>query len=275
MARADEQVGGGGDGQELGQPLEDAQDSRPGQIEQVQASPCPALSGATMQLRRVQAHARGSGISPFSRDDYKAVLLLKHDFCLKRRRSGHREIIFPQLRHRRRSWPNACRNLCLSGRTGPKSARRRSGGRFPRNPPRIHCRKGRRAGRALRPMRRAVLPDPLPAAEQHPRLAEAHGRGAAGGGLLGSAATNPMPEMCGRICPQDRLCEGACVIEQIRARRGDDRRGREVSDRNGVARRLGGADPPRARAQREHRHYRRRARRGSPRPSACACAAIR
>ncbi len=29
-----------------------------------------------------------------------------------------------------------------------------------------------------------------------------------------SAATNPMPEICGRICPQDRLCEGACVIER-------------------------------------------------------------
>ena len=29
-----------------------------------------------------------------------------------------------------------------------------------------------------------------------------------------AASTNPMPEVCGRICPQDRLCEGACVIEQ-------------------------------------------------------------
>ncbi|MBY0420931.1 MAG: NAD(P)-dependent oxidoreductase [Parvularculaceae bacterium] len=29
-----------------------------------------------------------------------------------------------------------------------------------------------------------------------------------------SAATNSMPEVCGKICPQDRLCEGACVIEQ-------------------------------------------------------------
>ena len=29
-----------------------------------------------------------------------------------------------------------------------------------------------------------------------------------------SAATNTFPEICGRICPQDRLCEGACVIEQ-------------------------------------------------------------
>ncbi|MDB5476217.1 MAG: glutamate synthase, small subunit, partial [Phenylobacterium sp.] len=29
-----------------------------------------------------------------------------------------------------------------------------------------------------------------------------------------SQATNSMPEVCGRICPQDRLCEGNCVIEQ-------------------------------------------------------------
>ncbi len=29
-----------------------------------------------------------------------------------------------------------------------------------------------------------------------------------------AAATNSMPEICGRICPQDRLCEGDCVIEQ-------------------------------------------------------------
>ena len=26
-------------------------------------------------------------------------------------------------------------------------------------------------------------------------------------------ATSTMPEICGRICPQDRLCEGNCVIE--------------------------------------------------------------
>ena len=29
-----------------------------------------------------------------------------------------------------------------------------------------------------------------------------------------SQATNQFPEICGRICPQDRLCEGSCVIEQ-------------------------------------------------------------
>ncbi len=29
-----------------------------------------------------------------------------------------------------------------------------------------------------------------------------------------SSETNTFPEICGRICPQDRLCEGNCVIEQ-------------------------------------------------------------
>lgn len=29
-----------------------------------------------------------------------------------------------------------------------------------------------------------------------------------------SQETNSLPEICGRICPQDRLCEGICVLEQ-------------------------------------------------------------
>lgn len=29
-----------------------------------------------------------------------------------------------------------------------------------------------------------------------------------------SQETNTLPEICGRICPQDRLCEGLCVLEQ-------------------------------------------------------------
>lgn len=29
-----------------------------------------------------------------------------------------------------------------------------------------------------------------------------------------SSATNNFPEICGRICPQDRLCEGNCVLEK-------------------------------------------------------------
>ncbi|MEE2980214.1 MAG: NAD(P)-dependent oxidoreductase [Pseudomonadota bacterium] len=41
----------------------------------------------------------------------------------------------------------------------------------------------------------------------------------AAGGRLEEAyemaqATNTFPEVCGRICPQDRLCEGNCVIEK-------------------------------------------------------------
>ena len=27
-----------------------------------------------------------------------------------------------------------------------------------------------------------------------------------------SSATNAFPEVCGRVCPQDRLCEGNCVV---------------------------------------------------------------
>jgi glutamate synthase (NADPH/NADH) small chain len=54
----------------------------------------------------------------------------------------------------------------------------------------------------------------LPAAQQHPRLAEADRRGAAAEAYEVSQATNTFPEICGRICPQDRLCEGNCVIEQ-------------------------------------------------------------
>ena len=29
-----------------------------------------------------------------------------------------------------------------------------------------------------------------------------------------ASATNNFPEICGRVCPQDRLCEGNCVIEK-------------------------------------------------------------
>lgn len=38
----------------------------------------------------------------------------------------------------------------------------------------------------------------------------------AAGDFLGAAAvyrqTSPFPEICGRVCPQERLCEGACVV---------------------------------------------------------------
>ncbi|MFT5665143.1 MAG: glutamate synthase (NADPH/NADH) small chain, partial [Gammaproteobacteria bacterium] len=28
-----------------------------------------------------------------------------------------------------------------------------------------------------------------------------------------SHKTNSLPEVCGRVCPQDRLCEGACTLD--------------------------------------------------------------
>ena len=32
-----------------------------------------------------------------------------------------------------------------------------------------------------------------------------------------SHQTNSLPEICGRVCPQDRLCEGACTIDEMGA----------------------------------------------------------
>jgi glutamate synthase (NADPH/NADH) small chain len=54
----------------------------------------------------------------------------------------------------------------------------------------------------------------LPAAQQHPRLAALTAEGRLQEAYEVSQATNTFPEICGRICPQDRLCEGNCVIEQ-------------------------------------------------------------
>src|SRR5450631_4750930 len=52
----------------------------------------------------------------------------------------------------------------------------------------------------------------MPGAQLHPELVEAaRGRQLLGAGGL-SSKTNSLPEMCGRICPQDRLCEGACTL---------------------------------------------------------------
>ncbi len=52
----------------------------------------------------------------------------------------------------------------------------------------------------------------MPGPQLHPQLAEAGQRGTypGGGGTLHQ--TNSLPEVCGRVCPQDRLCEGACTL---------------------------------------------------------------
>ncbi|MEE8271189.1 MAG: NAD(P)-dependent oxidoreductase [Alphaproteobacteria bacterium] len=61
-------------------------------------------------------------------------------------------------------------------------------------------------------------------------------------------ATNNMPEICGRICPQDRLCEGNCVIE--RAGHGTVTIGSVEKYITDTAWEMGWVKPPRPRRER-------------------------
>ena len=89
-----------------------------------------------------------------------------------------------------------------------------------------------------------------------------------------SSATNNFPEICGRICPQDRLCEGNCVIEKGFEAVTIGSVEKFITDTAWDAG-LGEADPAAARAARERRHRRRRARPASPPPSSSAARATR
>ena len=89
-----------------------------------------------------------------------------------------------------------------------------------------------------------------------------------------SQATNTFPEICGRICPQDRLCEGNCVIEQ--SGHGTVTIGAVEKYITDTAWEEGWVQPiaPRARAAGERRHHRRRpgrARGGGHAAAARAC----
>ena len=72
----------------------------------------------------------------------------------------------------------------------------------------------RRAGGSLPVVRQPVLRMEMPGSQLHTRtgceLIEA------GASLFEAAElshqTNSLPEICGRICPQDRLCEGDCTL---------------------------------------------------------------
>jgi glutamate synthase (NADPH/NADH) small chain len=76
-----------------------------------------------------------------------------------------------------------------------------------------------------------------------------------------SQATNTFPEICGRICPQDRLCEGNCVIEQ--SGHGTVTIGAVEKYITDTAWEKGWVQPIRPRMERPEsgRHHRRRARR--------------
>jgi glutamate synthase (NADPH) small chain len=85
-----------------------------------------------------------------------------------------------------------------------------------------------------------------------------------------SQATNTFPEICGRICPQDRLCEGNCVIEQ--SGHGTVTIGsveKYITDTAWEG--LGQADPPCSGTNGKRGHHRRRPRRAGG--GRCAAAA--
>ena len=89
-----------------------------------------------------------------------------------------------------------------------------------------------------------------------------------------SAATNNFPEICGRICPQDRLCEGNCVIEQ--AGHGTVTIGAVEKYITDTAWEQGWVKPVEARARADAIASASSApgRPGLPRPSSCAARAI-
>jgi glutamate synthase (NADPH/NADH) small chain len=61
-------------------------------------------------------------------------------------------------------------------------------------------------------MRQPLLRVEVPRTQLHSQLVEAAGRGQFFEAAELSHQTNTLPEVCGRVCPQDRLCEGACTL---------------------------------------------------------------
>ena len=89
-----------------------------------------------------------------------------------------------------------------------------------------------------------------------------------------SSATNNFPEICGRICPQDRLCEGNCVIEKGFESVTIGSVEKFITDTAWDAG-LGEADPAAPRAAPRASASSAPARPASPPPSSCAARATR
>ena len=102
-----------------------------------------------------------------------------------------------------------------------------------------------RAVQPLQPVRRAVLPGALPAAEQHPGLAEADRRRPARGSLRGQQRHQQLPRNL-----RPHLPAGPAVRRQLRHREGlrerHHRRGRALHHRHRLRTRLGQAAASRA-----------------------------
>jgi glutamate synthase (NADPH/NADH) small chain len=102
----------------------------------------------------------------------------------------------------------------VARKTPEKRSADERNGDLPRDLRRLHRCESHRAGLALLAMRRSVLPNSLPLHNNIPDWLRMTAEGRLEEAYQLSQATNSMPEVCGRICPQDRLCEGNCVIEQ-------------------------------------------------------------
>ena len=90
-----------------------------------------------------------------------------------------------------------------------------------------------------------------------------------------ASATNTFPEICGRICPQDRLCEGNCVIEQSGHGDGHHRLDRDATSPTPPSRRAGSSRSSRRASAPNRSASSAPGRRASPRPSSCAARATR
>ncbi len=66
---------------------------------------------------------------------------------------------------------------------------------------------------ALHRLRQPLLFVGLSAAQSHPAWLKLVRNGRIEDAAALMHETNPLPEICGRICPQDRLCEGDCTLE--------------------------------------------------------------
>ncbi len=62
--------------------------------------------------------------------------------------------------------------------------------------------------RVRQPLLRVEVSGP----QLHPQLAETGQEGRILEAVELSHQTNSLPEVCGRVCPQDRLCEGSCTL---------------------------------------------------------------
>ncbi|KAA8998415.1 oxidoreductase FeS-binding subunit [Affinibrenneria salicis] len=70
------------------------------------------------------------------------------------------------------------------------------------------------ASRCLRCGKRAICEWTCPLHNAIPRLLQLAKQGRIMEAVELSHQTSSLPEICGRICPQDRLCEGACTLNQ-------------------------------------------------------------